>query len=171
MYLRNELRCIILPIFVIIKVQGNDVNLTDAIHGFSGHNVDPADLMQTMQTMMQMLLNQTTEIENLNKQSKKDRSTIQMLQNRVFHLETGQNEQSKLPSSQEFSTDLSDLSHSTPNSVANEEIIKNLTQRLNDAVSALNDLKLKEISTTQQLNRSLVNVVRDVQNLIAGIFS
>lgn len=55
MYLRNALRCIILPILVIVKVEGNDVNLTDAIHGFNGHNFDPADMMQTMQTMVQML--------------------------------------------------------------------------------------------------------------------
>lgn len=90
-----------------------------------------------------------------------------MLHNRVFYLETGQHDRSKLPSSQEFSTDLSDMSHSTHNSDANEAIIRNLTQRLNDAVSDLNDLKLKEMSTTQQLNRSLVNVVRDVQDLMA----
>lgn len=66
-------------------------NLSDAIHGFPEHNVDPADMMQTMQIMMQMLVNQTAEIEhlkqqtakieNLNQQSENDRSTIQMLQN------------------------------------------------------------------------------------------
>lgn len=77
--------CIILPILVIFKVQGNAVNLTDAIYGFPGHNVDPADMKQTMQIMMQMLLNQTLEIEHLKQQTakienlnQKDRSTIQM---------------------------------------------------------------------------------------------
>lgn len=74
-------------------VQRNALNLTDAIHGFPEHNVDPADMMQTMQIIMQMLSNQTAEvehlkqqtakIENLNQHSENDRSTIQMLQNRV----------------------------------------------------------------------------------------
>lgn len=169
-----------LPILVIISVKGNAVNSIDTIHGFPGHNVDSADMMQTMQIMIQMLLNQTAEIEhlkqqtkkieNLNQQSEKDQSTIQLLQNRVFYLEAGQSELSKLPSSQEFSTYLSGMNHLTQNSVANEVIIRNLTQRLNDAVTALDDLKLKEISTTQQLNGSLVNVTRDVQDLIASMF-
>lgn len=48
------------------------MNLTDVIHGFPGHNVDPADMIQTMQIMMQMLLNQTTEIDNLKQQTEKD---------------------------------------------------------------------------------------------------
>lgn len=123
-----------MPILVIVTkellVQGNAVNLTDAIHGFPGHSVDPADMMQTMQIMMQMLLNQTTEIEhlkqqtvkieNLSQQYEKDRSTIQMLQNRVFFIEAGQNELSKLPSSQEFSTYLSGMNHLTQNSVTND---------------------------------------------------
>lgn len=184
MYIRNTLYCIILPILVIVTkellVQGLAVNLTDANHGFPGHNVDPADMMHTMQIMMQMLLNQTTEIEHLkqqtakieilNQQSEKDRSTIQMLQNRIFFLEAGQSELSKLPSSQEFSTYLSGMNHLTQNSVATEAIIRNLTQRLNDAVTALNNLKLKEISTTQQLNGSLVNVIRDVKDLAASMF-
>lgn len=161
-------------------VQGNAVNVTNGIHGFPGHNVDPADMMQTMQIMMQLLLNQTAEIEHLKQQtakiesltqqSEKDRFTIQMLQNRVFNLEAGQNELSKLPSSLEFSTYLSGMNHLTQNSVANEAIIRNVTQQLNNAVTSLNDLKLKEISTTQQLNGSLVSVIRDVQDLIAGMF-
>lgn len=173
----------ILPVVVIVTkgllIEGNAVNLTDAIHGFPGHNVDPADIIQTMQIMMQMFLNQTAEIEHLKQQTEKienmklqsenDRSTIQTLQNRVFFLEAGQNELSKLPSSQEFSTYLSGMNHLTQNSVAYEAIIRNLTQQLNDVVSALNDLQLNEISTTQQLNGSLVNVKRDVQDLIASM--
>lgn len=139
MYLRYSLYCIILPILVIVTnvmlVQGNAVNLTDAIHGFPEHNVDPADMMQTMQIIMQMLSNQTAEIEhlkqqtakieNLNQQSENDRSTIQMLQNRVFILEARLNELSKLPSSQKCSTYLSSMNHLTQNSVANEAIIRN----------------------------------------------
>lgn len=92
-------------------VKGNAVNLTNVIHGFPGHNVDPADIMQTMQTIMQMFLNQTTEIEHFKQESEKETSTIQMLQNRVFFLEAEQNELSKLPSSQEFSTYLSGMNN------------------------------------------------------------
>lgn len=209
MYLRYSLYCIILPILVIVTnvmlVQGNAVNLTDAIHAFPGHNVDPADMMRTMQVMMQMLSNQTVEIEhlkqqtakieNLNQQSENDRSTIQMLQNRVFFLEAGQNELSKLPSSQEFSTYLSGINHLTQNSMANEATDRNLTRQLNDAVAAIESLKLKERSTAQQLrnqstelenlkhqslkdkstiqqlNGSLTNVIRDVHDLIASMFN
>lgn len=161
-------------------VQGNAVNLTDAIHGFPEHNVDPADMRQTMQIMMQMLSYQTAEIEhlkqqtakieNLNQQSENDRSTIQMLQNWVFILEARLNELSKLPSSQEFSTYLSSMNHLTQNSVASEAIIRNLTQQLNNAVASLNDLKLEDRSTIQQLNGSLINAIRDVQGQIVSMF-
>lgn len=61
MYIGNTLYSIILPILRIITVKGNAVNLTNAIHGFPDHNVDPADMMYTMQIMMQILLNQTSE--------------------------------------------------------------------------------------------------------------
>lgn len=97
--------------FVLSLAQENTVNLTNAIHGFPGHSFDPADIMQTMQIVMQMPLNQTAEIEDLNQQSKKDRSTIQKLHNRVLSLEVGQNELSNLPSSQEFSTYLSGMNN------------------------------------------------------------
>lgn len=75
MYLRYSLYCIILPVVVIVTkgllVEGKAVNFTDAIHGFPGHNVDPADMMRTMQVMMQMLSNQTAEIEHLKQQTAK----------------------------------------------------------------------------------------------------
>lgn len=94
-----------------LLAQGNS-NLTDAVHGSTGHgpnvtcNVDITE-------MMQMLLNQTAEIENLKQQAaeienlkqqtaeinslreltsnliqqtENDRSTIQVLQNKVFSL-------------------------------------------------------------------------------------
>lgn len=92
-----------------IMAQGNS-NLTDAVHGSTGHgpnvNVDITE-------MMQMLLNQTAEIEylkqqtaeidnlkqqtaeinslreltsNLIQQTENDRSTIQVLQNKKFSL-------------------------------------------------------------------------------------
>lgn len=92
-----------------LMAQGNS-NLTDGVHGWTGHgpnvNVDITE-------MMQMLLNQTAEIENLKQQTaeienlkqqtakinslreltsnltqqtENDRSNIQVLQNKVFSL-------------------------------------------------------------------------------------
>lgn len=52
-------------------VKGGAVNLTDAIHSFPGHNLDPDEMMQTMQILTHMLLNQTTEIEQLKQQTEK----------------------------------------------------------------------------------------------------
>lgn len=129
-----------------LLVHGNLVNVTDTIHGFPGHNVDQSDLMQ-------ILLNQTAELENLKQQTANDRSTIQSLQNRVFFLEAELNKLnvSKLPSSQEFSTYLKSINQLTQNTAANEANVKNLSQRLNAAVQALDDLKLTDMSTTRQL--------------------
>lgn len=94
-------------------------------------------MVQTMQIMMQMLLNQTTKIKNLNQRSEKDRSTIQMLENRVFYLEAGQNELYKLPSSQEFSSYLSGMNHLTQNSLAKEAIVINLKLQLHSQSTEL----------------------------------
>lgn len=205
MYLRNKLHRTSLVILVFASIQGNAVNLTDVIQGFPGHNVDPADIMQTMQIMTQMLVNQTGEIEhlkqqtakieNLIQQTEKDRSTIQTLQNRVFFLEAGQNELSNLPSSQDFATYLSDLNHLTQNLLTNEAIDRNLTRRLNDVFEAVEGLKINERATAQQvrnqsieldifrqqsgkdrltiqqLNGSLINAIRDVNDLITSMFS
>lgn len=114
-----------------LLTHGNSVNVTDTIHGFPGHNVDLSD-------MMQVILNQTAELENLKQQAENDRSTIQLLlnktnklenfkrqaendritlQNRVFFLEAELNKLnvSKLPSSQEFSTYLKTINQLTQN--------------------------------------------------------
>lgn len=166
-----------MPILIIVTqkllVKGDAVNLTDAIHGFHGHIVDHADMMQTMQIMMQILLNQTTEIEDLKQQTEKDRSTIQMLQNRVFFLEAGPNEPSKLPSSQEFSTYLSGMNNLTQNSIAKEATVKNLTLQLHSQSTELENLRQqleKCTSNIQHLNGSLINVIRDVHDQIARKF-
>lgn len=45
MYFWNVFCCIILLIFVIVKVEGNDVNLIDVIYGFNGYNFDFVDMM------------------------------------------------------------------------------------------------------------------------------
>lgn len=58
---------------------------------------------------------------------------------------------SKLPTSKEFSTYLKSINQLTQNTAANEANVKNLSQRLNDAVQALDDLKLMDMSMTQQL--------------------
>lgn len=61
-------------------------NLTDASYGFPGNNFDTAE-------MMGLLLNQTVELESLKRQTEilkqqteNDRSSIQLLQNRVFFI-------------------------------------------------------------------------------------
>lgn len=167
-----------------LLIHGNSVNSTDINHGFAGHNVDLSD-------MMQMLLNQTAEIENLKQQtaeienlkqqsailkqqSTNDRSTIQSLQNRVFFLEAELNKLnvSKLPSIQEFSTYLSSMNQLTQNMATSEANDKNLTQRLDVAVKSLDDLKVQvrytslslldiRQSMTEELNGSLIQLVEE----------
>lgn len=146
-----------------LLVHGNTGNLTDNIHGFTGHNVDLSDMMQMLLNQsaeLENLKQQTSEIENLKQQAanlkqqtENDRSTIQMLQNRVFFLEAELNKLniSNLPTSKEFSTYLKSINQLTQNTAANEANVKNLSQRLNDAVQALDDLKLIDMSMTQQL--------------------
>lgn len=146
-----------------LLVHGNTGNLTDNIHGFTGHNVDLSDMMQMLLNQsaeLENLKQQTSEIENLKQQAanlkqqtENDRSTIQMLQNRVFFLEAELNKLniSNLPTSKEFSTYLKSINQLTQNTAANEANVKNLSQRLNDAVQALDDLKLIDMSMTHQL--------------------
>lgn len=55
-----------------LLIHGNSVNVTDTIHGYPGHNVEIAE-------MMQMLLNQTAELENLKQKTKNYGATIQVL--------------------------------------------------------------------------------------------
>lgn len=168
--------CIILLVLcnigetVGLLVHGNSANVNDTIHGVPGHNVDISDIMQMLlnqtvelenlrqqaendRSTTQLLLNKTKELENFQRQAENDRSTIQTLQNRVFFLEAELNKLnvSKLPSSQEFSTYLKSINQLTQNLAANEANDKNVSQRLNDAVKTLDDLKLKDLTTTQQL--------------------
>lgn len=168
--------CIILLVLcnigetVGLLVHGNSANVNDTIHGVPGHNVDISDIMQMLlnqtvelenlrqqaendRSTTQLLLNKTKEQENFQRQAENDRSTIQKLQNRVFFLEAELNKLnvSKLPSNQEFSTYLKSINQLTQNLAANEANDKNVSQRLNDAVKTLDDLKLKDLTTTQQL--------------------
>ena len=57
-----------------LLVHGNSSTSGQA-HGSSGQILDIADIMQ-------ILINQTNELENLKKQAENDRSTIRLLQNR-----------------------------------------------------------------------------------------
>lgn len=153
-----------------LLTHGNPVNVTDTIHGFQGHNVDLSDMMQMLlnqtvelenlrqqaendRSTFQLLLNKTKELENFKRQSENDRSTIQSLQNRVFFLEAELNKlnASKLPSIQEFSTYLSSMNQLTQNMATNEANNKNLTQRLDVAVKSLDDLKVQVRYTSLSL--------------------
>lgn len=86
--------------------------------------------------MMGLLLNQSVELESLKRQTEilkqqteNDRSSIQLLQNRVFYLEAELNREniSKIQSTQEFSTYLSSMNQLTQTMIANEANNKNLT--------------------------------------------
>lgn len=167
-----------------LLVHGNSVNVTDTIHVFPGHNIDLADVMELLlnQTAeLENLKQKTAEIENLKQQSANlkqqtanDRSTIQSLQNRLFFLEAELNKLnvSKLPSIQEFSTYLSSMNQLTQNMATNEANNKNLTQRLDVAVKSLDDLKVQvrytslslldiRQSMTEELNGSLIQLVEE----------
>ena len=140
-----------------LLANGNSNN-SDPIHGSSGHNVDTTDILQ-------MLLNQTTELENLKRQVESDKSTLEtfkqqaendriMMQNRVFLLETELSKlnASKPPSTQEFATYLMSMNQLIQNVATNEENNKNVTHQLNAAVKRLDELKAEMLHT--RLNQS-----------------
>nr|XP_022293693.1 uncharacterized protein LOC111104177 [Crassostrea virginica] len=180
---------IVLVLFNIVETKGllanGNSNSSDPIHGFSGHNVDTTDIIQ-------MLLNQTFELENFKlqvetfkQQAEHDRTTIQLLQNRVFFLET---ELSKLNASQplstqEFSTYLMSMNKLIQNVATNGEINRNLTQRVDSLVKHFDDLNvqvrytslslLDVHSLTEQLNVSIIQLleerISDVHDHIANV--
>ena len=131
---------IVLVLFNIVETKGllanANSNTSDPIHGSSGHNLDMPDIMQ-------ILVNQTTELENLKQQVGNDRTTIQLLQNRVFFLETELTKlnASKPPSNQEFSTYLMSMNQLIQNMAANEENDKNVTHHLNGVVTKVAELQ------------------------------
>lgn len=163
-------------------------NLTDASYGFPGNNFDTAE-------MMGLLLNQTVELESLKRQTEilkqqteNDRSSIQLLQNRVFYLEAELNKQniSKIQSTQEFSTYLSSMNQLTQTMIANEANNKNLTQKVDVALKALDDLKVEVRYTSlsmldihskkdlERLNGSIMQIIEerisDVQDYITSMY-
>ena len=135
------LKAICLIILVIAEINGllvqGNTSTSGQTHGSSGQILDMADIMQ-------MFLNQTNELTNLKKQAENDRSTIQLLQNRVFLLETelsGKMNASKVPSCQEFSTYLLSMNHLIQNMAANDENDKNLTRQFDIAVKHFEEYK------------------------------
>ena len=162
MYCIRAVHFIVLVLFNIVETKGllanGNSNASDPIHGSSGHNLDMTD-------MIQMLLNQTTELENLKRQVESDKSTLEtfkqqaendriMMQNRVFLLETELTKlnASKPPSTQEFSTYLMSMNQLIQNVATNEENDKNLTHHFNAAVKQLDELKAEMLHT--RLNQS-----------------
>ena len=120
-----------------------------------------------------MLLNQTTELENLKRQVENDKSTIKELetfkqqaendritmQNRVFLLETEPTKlnASKPSTNQEFSTYLMSMNQLIQNVAINEENNKNLTRPLNAAVKQLEEFKV-------EMQHSLLNHCTDMEH-------
>lgn len=178
-------------------LHGNSIHSNNSIHDH-----DMTGIMQMLSTLTAELENlkektadiehlKTVEMEHLKQQIEKDQITIQLLQNRVFSLETEQNNLSKLPSAQEFSTYLSGMNQLTHNLVDNEASDRNLTQQLS---KAQDDIKQNNISTTrllrnqsmelemlrrqsgkdrstiQQLNGSLTQEIRGIKEQIASMY-
>ena len=141
---------IVLVLFNIVETKGllahGNSNTSDPIHGSSGHNLDTTDIMQ-------ILVNQTTELENLKQQVGNDRTTIQLLQNRVFFLETELTKlnASKPPSNQEFSTYLMSMNQLIQNMAATEENDKNLTHHLNGVVKQVAELQHALLNQSTEL--------------------
>lgn len=178
-------------------LHGNSIHSNNSIHDH-----DMTGIMQMLSNLTAELENlkektadiehlKTVEMEHLKQQIEKDQITIQLLQNRVFSLETEQNNLSKLPSAQEFSTYLSGMNQLTHNLVDNEASDRNLTQQLS---KAQDDIKQNNISTTrllrnqsmelemlrrqsgkdrstiQQLNGSLTQEIRGIKEQIASMY-
>lgn len=173
-------------------LHGNSIHSNNSIHDHLGENVDMTGIMQMLSNLTAELENlKTVEMEHLKQQIEKDQLTIQLLQNRVFSLETEQNNLSKLLSAQEFSTYLSGMNQLTHNLVDNEASDRNLTQQLS---KAQDDIKQNNVSTTrllrnqsmelemlrrqsgkdrsriQQLNGSLNQEIRGIKEQIASMY-
>lgn len=163
-------------------------NLTDTSYGFPGNNFNTAE-------MMGLLLNQTVELDSLKRQTEmlkqqteNDISSIQLLQNRVFYLEAELNREniSKIQSTQEFSTYLSSMNQLTQTMIAHEANNKNLTQKVDVALKALDDLKVEVRYTSlsmldihskkdlERLNGSIMQIIEerisDVQDYITSMY-
>nr|XP_022292090.1 uncharacterized protein LOC111103254 [Crassostrea virginica] len=181
MYCIRAVYFIVLVLFNIVETKGllanGNSNASDPIHGSSGHNLDMTD-------MIQMLLNQTTELENLKRQVENDKSTLETfkqqaendritMQNRMFLLEAELTKlnASKPPTNQEFSTYLMSMNKLIQNFATNEENDRNLTQRVDSLVKHFDDLNvqvrytslslLDVHSLTEQLNVSIIQLLEE----------
>lgn len=195
MRFQNLPRCIFMLFLVNIGenegllLHGNSINSNNTIHGHLGEKVDMAEIMQMLSNMTADQKQQTAEIKNLKQQIENDRSTIQVVQNRVFVLEA---ELNKRPSTQEFSTYLSGMNQLTHSLVENESSVKNLTQRLNKALESILQINIsatqefrnqsmelemlrqkskEDRSSIQQLNGSLTQEIHTIKERIASMYS
>ena len=157
-----------LVMFNIVETKGlltsDNTSTTDQTESSYGCIVDRADIMQ-------ILHNQTTELEILKQQTENDVSTILLLQNRVFYLETELNKLNKSKSNPEMSTYLMSMNNLIQNMATNEENDRNLTQRLNALERHFDDLNVQVRYTslslldiqslTEELNGSFIQRVED----------
>lgn len=181
-----------------LMAQGNS-NLTDRVHGSTGHG---PNVNVNITEMMQILMNQTAEIENLKqqtaeienmkqqaaeieslreltsnltKQTENDRSTIQILQDKLFTLEAELDRlnTSKPTSTQDLSSYLSDMNHLIQTMVTKEANDKNLTHLLNVTVKNFEDqnvqvqytsLSLIDVHIMPEMNGSLNKQLEDKIN-------
>ena len=145
--------------------------------------------------MMQILQNQTNELENLKKQAENDRSTIDLLLNRTTELENlkkqAENDRSTinllLNKSRELEQKvqkdriniyslLTQNQNLIQNITTNEEKDRKVTERLNDVVKHMTDLNvqvrytslsLQDIQTkAEELNGSMM---QQIEQLIASM--
>lgn len=158
--------------------------LTDAVHGSTGHC---PNVYVEITEMMQMLLNQTAEIENLinkqqtaeienlkqqtaeinslreltsnlTQQTENDRSTIQVLQNKVFSLEAKLDRLNafKPTSTEELSSYLSSMNHLIQNTVTKEANDINLKNFEDQNVQVqYTGISLIDVHIMPELNGSL----------------
>lgn len=152
-----------------LLAHGNS-NTSDLTHSSPGHIVDMTEVMQILENLTHQIKNQTHQSEN-------DRTTIQLLQNRVFFLEAEllKLNASKSTSTQEFSTYLMSMNQIIQNLVTNEENDKNLTHHFNAAVKQLDDLQhgllnqSSELEHYKQLSESDRSKVYLIQNFTQNI--
>jgi chromosome segregation ATPase len=156
-----------------LLISGNS-NSTSVTFASSGHHISSSEILQILQ-------NQTTELTNLKQQTENDRSSMQMLQNRVFFLEAELRKlnASRPPSSDELSAYLSNMKQIVQTLTANDEYDKNITKRLNDVVKSLENVKVQERYTslslldvhskTEQLNTTLHQIMSSVNEQLASM--
>ncbi|XP_062588931.1 uncharacterized protein LOC134250583 [Saccostrea cucullata] len=136
-----------------LLVHGNS-NGSDTTHGSSGHNADEAEIKQ-------MVLNLTTEMEYLRRQTNVLGEEKRLLQNKVFSLEAELNKlnASKPPSNEVLMAYLRSTKQIVQTLAANEEYDKNLTQQLNEAKNDIAICEKQNKNLTKRLDEVVNNLV------------